>query len=231
MTISIRNALILSKKKISIPFSRQRLEWRKCARGIFSFQLFQFLFSAIQTPRVTWKRKFYIYNNYNYYIYKVYFTLISTHAQHRFQINWKLKSEIGERRLGDDVLSKYPIMDKLGRQQRALFVNEDGLYDTILESRTPLEFLYFSTKKEKQTTFQVICLHCILRKLGDSNPRYGCPYVSLANWWFQPLTQTSFPHLFSNAVQKYNIFRIYKGITPYFFKKNANILLSQRSFL
>ena len=30
------------------------------------------------------------------------------------------------------------------------------------------------------------------RKLGDSNPRYGCPYVSLANWWFQPLTQTSF---------------------------------------
>ena len=30
------------------------------------------------------------------------------------------------------------------------------------------------------------------RKLGDSNPRYGYPYVSLANWWFQPLTQTSF---------------------------------------
>ena len=32
----------------------------------------------------------------------------------------------------------------------------------------------------------------VLRKLGDSNPRYGNPYVSLANWWFQPLTQTSF---------------------------------------
>ena len=29
------------------------------------------------------------------------------------------------------------------------------------------------------------------RKLGDSNPRYGNPHVSLANWWFQPLTQTS----------------------------------------
>ena len=27
-----------------------------------------------------------------------------------------------------------------------------------------------------------------LRKKGDSNPRYGYPYVSLANWWFQPLT-------------------------------------------
>ena len=36
-----------------------------------------------------------------------------------------------------------------------------------------------------------------LRKLGDSNPRYGYPYVSLANWWFQPLTQTSF---FSEAL-------------------------------
>ena len=31
----------------------------------------------------------------------------------------------------------------------------------------------------------------ILRKEGDSNPRYGNPYVSLANWWFQPLTHPS----------------------------------------
>ena len=30
-----------------------------------------------------------------------------------------------------------------------------------------------------------------MRKLGDSNPRYGYPYGSLANYWFQPLTQTS----------------------------------------
>ena len=30
-----------------------------------------------------------------------------------------------------------------------------------------------------------------LRKVGDSNPRYGNPHVSLANWWFQPLTQPS----------------------------------------
>ena len=30
-----------------------------------------------------------------------------------------------------------------------------------------------------------------LRKEGDSNPRYGNPYGSLANCWFQPLTQTS----------------------------------------
>ena len=32
-----------------------------------------------------------------------------------------------------------------------------------------------------------------MRKLGDSNPRYGNPYGSLANCWFQPLTQTSLP--------------------------------------
>ena len=32
-----------------------------------------------------------------------------------------------------------------------------------------------------------------LRKLGDSNPRYVYTYGSLANCWFQPLTQTSLP--------------------------------------
>ena len=29
------------------------------------------------------------------------------------------------------------------------------------------------------------------RREGDSNPRYGNPHVSLANWWFQPLTHPS----------------------------------------
>lgn len=38
-------------------------------------------------------------------------------------------------RLKDDLLSKYPICDNLGRTQQANFVNEDGLYDTIFESR------------------------------------------------------------------------------------------------
>ena len=41
------------------------------------------------------------------------------------------------RRLMDDVFSKHPIVDNLGRTQQATFVNEDGLYDTILESRKP----------------------------------------------------------------------------------------------
>lgn len=40
-------------------------------------------------------------------------------------------------RLDDDVLSKYPTIDSLGRSQQANFVNEDGLYDVILDSRKP----------------------------------------------------------------------------------------------
>jgi prophage antirepressor-like protein len=40
-------------------------------------------------------------------------------------------------RLEDDVLSKYPIFDNLNRVQQANFINEDGLYDVILDSRKP----------------------------------------------------------------------------------------------
>lgn len=40
-------------------------------------------------------------------------------------------------RLEDDVLSRYPITDSAGRTQIANFVNEDGLYDVILDSRKP----------------------------------------------------------------------------------------------
>lgn len=40
-------------------------------------------------------------------------------------------------RLDDGVVSTDPIYDSLGRQQVANFVNEDGLYDVILDSRKP----------------------------------------------------------------------------------------------
>lgn len=40
-------------------------------------------------------------------------------------------------RLSDGVVSTQPIIDSLGREQQANFVNEDGLYDTILDSRKP----------------------------------------------------------------------------------------------
>ena len=40
-------------------------------------------------------------------------------------------------RLDDGVVSTHPITDNLGRKQQANFVNEDGLYDVILDSRKP----------------------------------------------------------------------------------------------
>ena len=40
-------------------------------------------------------------------------------------------------RLDDGVVSTEPIVDSLGRTQLANFVNEDGLYDVILDSRKP----------------------------------------------------------------------------------------------
>lgn len=39
------------------------------------------------------------------------------------------------RRLNDGVTSNHPITDSLGRTQQANFVNEDGLYDAIFDSR------------------------------------------------------------------------------------------------
>lgn len=47
----------------------------------------------------------------------------------------ELTAKVVKQRLSDEVVSKYPIADKLGRTQNTLFVNEDGLYDVILESR------------------------------------------------------------------------------------------------
>lgn len=40
-----------------------------------------------------------------------------------------------KQRLSDEVISNYPISDSIGRIQETLFVNEDGMYDVILESR------------------------------------------------------------------------------------------------
>lgn len=48
-----------------------------------------------------------------------------------------LSSKGVNQRLGDEVISNYPIKDSLGREQQMLFVNEDGLYDVILDSRKP----------------------------------------------------------------------------------------------
>ena len=46
-----------------------------------------------------------------------------------------LKASDVARRLHDDMVSNHPISDSLGRTQQANFVNEDGLYDAIFDSR------------------------------------------------------------------------------------------------
>ena len=56
-----------------------------------------------------------------------------------------------KQRLDDEVISNYPIEDSLGRKQNTLFVNEDGLYDVILESRK-----YSAKKFRKWVTSEVL---------------------------------------------------------------------------
>ena len=49
----------------------------------------------------------------------------------------ELEQRFIKRRLEDDVFSKHPITDSLGRQQEMLIVNEFGIYETIFSSRKP----------------------------------------------------------------------------------------------
>ncbi|WP_374440637.1 Bro-N domain-containing protein [Epilithonimonas sp.] len=48
-----------------------------------------------------------------------------------------LRTSAVRERLNDDVVTTDTIIDNLGRRQLANFVNEDGLYDTVLDSRKP----------------------------------------------------------------------------------------------
>ena len=66
------------------------------------------------------------------------------------------------------------------------------------------------------------------RKLGDSNPRYGNPYGSLANCWFQPLTQTSLgcpeKSTFSQMrVQRYELFFFLPNFSNKIYKKFLDV--------
>lgn len=68
--------------------------------------------------------------------------IIETNEEFYFLLNdvcgvLDLAPRVVKQRLGDDVCSTYPIQDRLGRTQQATFVNEDGLYDVILDSRKP----------------------------------------------------------------------------------------------
>jgi len=48
-----------------------------------------------------------------------------------------LRSPDVRQRLSDDVVSTHTVTDTLGRTNTATIINEDGLYDVILESRKP----------------------------------------------------------------------------------------------
>ena len=69
-----------------------------------------------------------------------------------------------------------------------------------------------------------------VRKEGDSNPRYGNPYGSLANCWFQPLTSFQKDYGVRNrgvisliAGAKVQLFFEPTKYFPNFFKKKAKI--------
>lgn len=49
----------------------------------------------------------------------------------------ELSDNVVRQRLDNDVCSTLPILDNLGRMQPTNFVNEDGLYDVIFDSRKP----------------------------------------------------------------------------------------------
>ncbi|MGG1644130.1 BRO family protein [Paenibacillus sp. NRS-1782] len=44
---------------------------------------------------------------------------------------------MSRRRLSDDVVSTHTVKDSRDRANNATIINEDGLYDVILESRKP----------------------------------------------------------------------------------------------
>lgn len=62
-----------------------------------------------------------------------------------------LAPRVVRQRLNDDVCSTYPMPDSLGRLQDNTIINEDGLYDVILDSRKSL-----SKKFRKWITSEVI---------------------------------------------------------------------------
>ena len=46
-------------------------------------------------------------------------------------------SRVANEVLDDDLRITYPIIDSLGRNQNAIFVNESGMYQVIFQSRKP----------------------------------------------------------------------------------------------
>lgn len=75
----------------------------------------------------------------------------------------ELDSSQVQKRLDDGVCTIHPILDSLNRVQNTNFVNEDGLYDVILDSRKPS-----ARKFRKWITSEVLPS---IRKTGSYVPR------------------------------------------------------------
>lgn len=71
-------------------------------------------------------------------------------------------------RLADAVISNYPIVDSLGREQNATFINEDALYDVIFDSRKPEARVF-----RKWVTSDVLPT---LRKTGTYSMKSNTPF-------------------------------------------------------
>lgn len=74
-------------------------------------------------------------------------------------------------RLTDDVITNEVISDSIGRQQEMMFVNEDGLYDVILDSRKPQAKLF-----RKWVTKEVLPS---IRKTGSYSIEQQLPKIYL----------------------------------------------------
>lgn len=75
------------------------------------------------------------------------------------------------RRLEDDVVTIDTIVDKLGRKQKVTVIDEDGLYDVILESRKPQ-----AKRFRKWVTSEVLPS---IRKTGSYEVPQGVPLAEL----------------------------------------------------
>jgi len=79
------------------------------------------------------------------------------------------------KRLDNGVVTVHPITDSMGRTQNANFINEDGLYDVILDSRKPQAKLF-----RKWVTSEVLPS---IRKTGSYNmPNFSNPAEAARAW-------------------------------------------------
>ena len=70
------------------------------------------------------------------------------------------------KRLDDGVVTIHPITDSLGREQKANFINEDGLYDVILDSRKAQAKVFRKwVTSEVLPSIRKTCEYSIERKL------------------------------------------------------------------